>query len=284
MEKQNKSEPEEEIEDLEDEELEEEEGEEGEEEEEEGEEGEEEEEEEGEEEEDGEDEDDKEEGEDEDEEPKLKYQRVGADALELLKRDASSCMVVYEKFLALGTHWGAIYILDLYGYEIKKFNSHTATVNELSIDASGDFIASCSDDGDNSLFHLYLSRLNFFFFSYLFFLSSAFFFSSFFLFSSCLIVTGKVVINALYTNETSSYSYKRPVKAVALDPEYSRKNSRQFCTGGLAGQLVLNEKGFFFSNKDVVLHAGEGPIYAIKWRGSLIAWANDIVYLLPHLS
>jgi len=94
------------------------------------------------------------------------------------------------------------------------------------------------------------------------------------------VFAGKVVINALYNNETSTYSYKRPVKAVALDPDYSKKNSRQFCTGGLAGQLVLNEKGWF-NNKDTVLHAGEGPIYTIKWRGSLIAWANDAVCSLP---
>lgn len=25
-----------------------------------------------------------------------------------------------------------------------------------------------------------------------------------------------------------------------------------------------------------VLHSGEGPIHAIKWRGSLVAWANNL--------
>jgi hypothetical protein len=32
----------------------------------------------------------------------------------------------------------------------------------------------------------------------------------------------------------------------------------------------------FFGQKTEVLHQNEGPIYAIKWRGSLIAWANDL--------
>ncbi len=33
--------------------------------------------------------------------------------------------------------------------------------------------------------------------------------------------------------------------------------------------------GFFRSSNNVI-HAAEGPIYAIAWCGSLIAWANDI--------
>ena len=56
-------------------------------------------------------------------------------------------------------------------------------------------------------------------------------------------VTGKVVINSLYTSDSQTFVYKRPVKAVSLDPEYGRKNSKQFVTGGLAGQLIMNEKG-----------------------------------------
>jgi len=32
----------------------------------------------------------------------------------------------------------------------------------------------------------------------------------------------------------------------------------------------------WFSSKDNVIHAGEGPIYAVRWRRSIIAWANDL--------
>lgn len=155
-----------------------------------------------------------------DEEPKLKYQRLGNAAAEMLKKDAASCLSVHDKFLvrrpcsprdmlsltsfrtlqALGTHWGMLHVLDFAGNEIKRFPAHTATVNCISIDLNGEFLASCSDDG-------------------------------------------KVVINSLYQSDTQSFSYKRPVKAVSLDPEYGRKNSKMFVTGGLAGQLILNEKG-----------------------------------------
>ena len=91
---------------------------------------------------------------------------------------------------------------------------------------------------------------------------------------------GKVVVNALISNEQVKFGYQRPVKAVSLDPEYGRKGTRQLVAGGAQGQLSMIEKGWF-GNKDVVLHAGEGTIHAIKWRGSLIAWANDTVRRPP---
>ncbi|KAJ3297142.1 Vacuolar protein sorting-associated protein 41 [Borealophlyctis nickersoniae] len=167
----------------------------------------------------------------EDEEPKLKYQRLAATLSETLKKDAVSAMAVSDRFLALGTHWGVVHILDLIGTDVKRFQSHSATVNELSIDTSGEFVASASDDG-------------------------------------------KVVINSLYTTEVQTFNYKRPVKAVCLEPDYSRKTTRQFVSGGMAEYLLLSGKGWF-GNKDVVIHSGEGPIYNVKWRGSYIAWANE---------
>lgn len=42
----------------------------------------------------------------------------------------------------------------------------------------------------------------------------------------------------------------------------------------MAEQLIMSEKGWL-GNKDIVLHANEGPIYAIQWRNNFIAWAND---------
>ena len=42
-------------------------------------------------------------------------------------------------------------------------------------------------------------------------------------------------------------------------------------------QLILNEKGFLSQRKTTILHQGEGPIKNIKWKGSLIAWSNELV-------
>jgi hypothetical protein len=82
--------------------------------------------------------------------------------------------------------------------------------------------------------------------------------------------------------------FKRPVRCVALDPDYGRSSSRRVVSGGMAGQLILNEKGTikgglnvvtvgWLGNSETTLHSGEGPIYAISWRGQYIAWANDTV-------
>ncbi|EHA8589217.1 vacuolar protein sorting-associated protein 41 [Cocos nucifera] len=85
---------------------------------------------------------------------------------------------------------------------------------------------------------------------------------------------GSVVIYGLFTDERLKFEYYRPMKTIALDPDYSRKSSRRFVAGGLAGQLFLNTKNWLGYSKQV-LHDGEGPIHAVKWRTSLIAWAND---------
>ncbi|KAL6575787.1 Vacuolar protein sorting-associated protein 41 [Orobanche hederae] len=86
---------------------------------------------------------------------------------------------------------------------------------------------------------------------------------------------GSVVICSLFTDERMRFEYHRPMKAIALDPDYVRKSSRRFVTGGLAGHLYYNVKKWI-GYRDQVLHSGEGPIHSVKWRTSLIAWANDV--------
>jgi hypothetical protein len=44
----------------------------------------------------------------------------------------------------------------------------------------------------------------------------------------------------------------------------------------MAGNLVMHEKGWL-GHKQMVLHSGEGPIWQVRWRDRLIAWANDLV-------
>lgn len=38
----------------------------------------------------------------------------------------------------------------------------------------------------------------------------------------------------------------------------------------------MHEKGWL-GHKETLLHSGEGPIWQVRWRGRLIAWANDLV-------
>ena len=69
---------------------------------------------------------------------------------------------------------------------------------------------------------------------------------------------------------------KRPMRTVAMEPNFAKRGSRAFVCGGLSGALVMREKGWL-GHKETTLHVGEGPIWQVRWRGRLIAWANDLV-------
>eukprot|EP00301_Raphidiophrys_heterophryoidea_P026852 c9357_g1_i1.p1 GENE.c9357_g1_i1~~c9357_g1_i1.p1 ORF type:complete len:1120 (-),score=336.69 c9357_g1_i1:335-3694(-) len=83
---------------------------------------------------------------DDEDEPKLKYERLGNSALDILHTDHASCLFVFQRFLVLGTRAGRVFVLDFKGNKIREFFSHTSVVNEVSVDKSGEFIASCGDD------------------------------------------------------------------------------------------------------------------------------------------
>jgi len=57
-------------------------------------------------------------------------------------------------------------------------------------------------------------------------------------------------VQGLEVKEAQVMDFKRPVRSVALDPDYGRSSSRRVVSGGMAGHLILNEKGitrFLFS-------------------------------------
>ncbi|KAF8165888.1 vacuolar assembling protein VPS41 [Crassisporium funariophilum] len=170
--------------------------------------------------------------EDDDEEPSLKYERITGAVPDLLKKDSASALAVSNKLLALGTHAGIIHILDLTGKRIKSYKPHLASVIDISLDATADFVATASIDG-------------------------------------------QVVVHSLSTPESYSFDMKRPMRTVAMEPNFAKRSTRAFVCGGLSGALVMREKGWL-GHKETTLHSGEGPIWQVRWRGRLIAWANDL--------
>ncbi len=91
---------------------------------------------------------------------------------------------------------------------------------------------------------------------------------------------GQVVVHSIHTTESYAFDMKRPMRTVALEPNFGRKNSRALVHGGLAGNLVLREKGWL-GHKETLLHSGEGPVWQVRWRGKLIAWRTTSYVLLP---
>ncbi|EOD17489.1 vacuolar protein sorting 41 [Emiliania huxleyi CCMP1516] len=82
-----------------------------------------------------------------DEPPLFKYQRLGRSVPLILGSDAASSLAVHARFLVLGTASGALHILDPSGLELRRFAPHSSAVTGVSIDASGEFVGSCSQDG-----------------------------------------------------------------------------------------------------------------------------------------
>ena len=123
-----------------------------------------------------------------------------------------------------------MHILDFSGNEIKRFAIHNNKVNDISFDNVGDWIVTCSDDGN-------------------------------------------VIVLNLYEPLSRTLKYNKPIKTVQL--QFNKEKEQNVILGGLNNQLIYNIKGWFSYN-DQIIHGGEGPIHCVKWRGSLIAWANDV--------
>lgn len=168
---------------------------------------------------------------DEDEEPSLKYERIEGAIPDLLKKDSASSLAIVNRTMALGTHGGIVHILDLTGKRLKSYKPHMASVVDISIDSTGDFVATASIDGH-------------------------------------------ILIHSITTTESYGSDMKRPMRTIAMEPNFGKRNTRAYACGGMSGNLVLRERGWL-GHKETLLNAGEGPIWQVRWRGKFIAWADD---------
>ncbi|THV02760.1 vacuolar protein sorting-associated protein 41 [Dendrothele bispora CBS 962.96] len=91
--------------------------------------------------------DDEDDEDDDDEEPALKYERIGGSIPDLLKKDSASAMSIASKFMALGTHAGVVHLVDLSGTRIKSYKRHMASISDICVDETSEFIATSSIDG-----------------------------------------------------------------------------------------------------------------------------------------
>ena len=86
-------------------------------------------------------------------EPKLKYSTY-CDSSLLTEKDGYSAIVI-DKFIAVGTLFGRILILDSLGTLVRELSAHSATVNQLALDDHSEFLISASDDGSCIIHNLY---------------------------------------------------------------------------------------------------------------------------------
>lgn len=67
------------------------------------------------------------------------------------------------------------------------------------------------------------------------------------------------MIISLFTDEKLKFEYHRPMKAIAIDPDYAR-SSRRFVAGGLAGNLYFNVKKWLGYRDQVFCHLSLYPM------------------------
>ena len=65
-----------------------------------------------------------------------------------LKGDAAACVALHEQFLVVGFASGEVLVVDVHGRELARWRPHGRSVNAISVDAGGQYIATCSDDGN----------------------------------------------------------------------------------------------------------------------------------------
>lgn len=82
-------------------------------------------------------------------EPLFKYLRLACDLQKIVKNSSISCISANTKVICVGDSWGAIHILDHEGNvnSHQKFPNHIVGINQISVDSKGEYIATCSDDG-----------------------------------------------------------------------------------------------------------------------------------------
>ncbi|RLN59160.1 hypothetical protein BBJ29_004369 [Phytophthora kernoviae] len=198
-------------------------------------------------------------------EPLLKYERVGGHFHAIFKDDSLSCIALHVNFVCCGTYGGNVLLLELDGRFIRRLHQHYKKVNQVCIDETGQFIASCSDDGTVAVYSLFPAS------------SAA---------AGGEISGHKHASNAnkevaRQTSSVSStggevniYNYFSAVYAVQIEDCYAMKREKSFACGGVGGQLIINKKGWII-DKESTVHEGEGPVQLIRWKDGLVAWAND---------
>lgn len=67
----------------------------------------------------------------------------------------------------MGTHWGAVHLIDHQGNSVdnainpkQQLPAHMVSVNQISIDSKGEYVATCSDDGVVTITGLYTDANN----------------------------------------------------------------------------------------------------------------------------
>ena len=160
-----------------------------------------------------------------------------------------NCLAVNERVIAVGTDSGLVIVCDPLGYVDHRnniFHVHARKVLSLDIEMNGEFIASGGEDGR-------------------------------------VIVLDMASAASSKKSEYVKLNHQLPVRAVALDPNFSAAKEKRVLAGcGPRVVLYTVKKASLFSSPDPLLQVlvdGVSSIVQLSWQKStestLVAWSTE---------
>lgn len=196
----------------------------------------------------------------------------------------------------MGTHNGLVHLFSLSGTLLKTYRPHSASITDIQISAPLPSVAPLHNPALNAATFLPLPTN----------LTApslpttppetdSLIISDTIATSS---LDGQAILHSLASGTTTGYNFKRPLRSIALEPSYNSSQTKSYVCGGLAGDLVLTYRSSLSlgglenmfgltpnlvpnfglgggGQSQKIIHSGEGPIWTIRWKGDVIAWAND---------
>uniref|UniRef100_A0A1I7T796 Vacuolar protein sorting-associated protein 41 homolog n=1 Tax=Caenorhabditis tropicalis TaxID=1561998 RepID=A0A1I7T796_9PELO len=172
-------------------------------------------------------------------EPRFKYERLkGEDTMTFMKTATFTSIDLHDKFIAIGTASGLIYILDHHGYgnfdSVPILRPHRCAVSKVKFDETGSYVLSCANDS-------------------------------------------KIVVSGVGNDKLCcTVNIQVMPKSIYFAPDFIRQQSGHCFIMG-ERNLVLYEKRLF-QYKASNLYTGserDGFIHGCSWNDNLIAFTND---------
>ncbi|KHN74077.1 Vacuolar protein sorting-associated protein 41 -like protein [Toxocara canis] len=170
-------------------------------------------------------------------EPRFTYSRILNSIPTIFAKDAASCLAVHDKFIAIGTQMGYIYIFDHLGnlHSESTARHHRCAVAAISVDLPGSYIASCALDARISIHGIGADEF------------------------------------------TQIIDLKVAARSVVISPDFSKRGSGQMFVTGERDLLLHERRFFATHKYTSLYQGLErdGIISQISWRGPCIAFTNE---------
>uniref|UniRef100_A0A0R3RXB1 RING-type domain-containing protein n=1 Tax=Elaeophora elaphi TaxID=1147741 RepID=A0A0R3RXB1_9BILA len=170
-------------------------------------------------------------------EPRFKYSRILNNVPGILRKDMATCMAIHDKFAAVGSRSGSVYIIDHFGslHPENTTRHHRCPVTKISIDPTGSYFVSCSQD----------SRIS--------------------------------VAGITSFELAQVIDLKLAARSVAIDPDFTKRGSGHMFITGERNLLLHQRTFFGNYREKVLYEGMDcdGMITQISWQDCYIAFTNE---------